>query len=177
MCLLIEIDLRNRLRARHFGENVLSDPMSVSRRILLPGLGQGSWRWHGGKLGALLCPICFCISPRLSFLFPIFLGQQTLRAMSFILQKDIPRVKQLCESLGFRSGSDRPHFQLTDLTQQWRRQYRTKHGTLGSELKEWRNPKVQDDFESMTKDFLDNRGPQLWPAGSGFLEYPYDKPL
>lgn len=97
--------------------------------------------------------------------------------MSNILQKDIPRVKELCDSLGFRMGSDRPHFQLVDHTHKWRREFVTDDGIPGTELKEWRNPKHQDGLECMTEAFLESRGEALWPEMSGFLEYPSEKPL
>ena len=72
-------------------------------------------------------------------------------------------------------GSDRPHFQLADVIHQWRRQYRTVDGVSGTDLKEWRTPKVQDDLDAMTESFLELRGERLWPCASGFVEYPRDR--
>ena len=91
--------------------------------------------------------------------------------MSNILQKDIPKVKEICDSLGFQAGSSRPHFQLADVTHEWRRRYRTEDGTPGTELKEWRNLKTQDGLDSMAEEFLERRGEQLWPVAGGSLWY------
>ena len=114
--------------------------------------------------------------------FQFFPPEVSSLLMSNILQKDIPRVKELCDLLGFRIGSDRPHFTLTDLTHTWRRQYVADDGTPGNELKEWRNPKTQDGLESMTMSYLGDQGygEKLWPSKHSshpdeFLEYRKNK--
>ena len=102
--------------------------------------------------------------------------------MLAITQKDIPKVKELCDSLGFRAASSRPHNLLTDSTHVWRRQYITKDGVQGKDLREWKLPKVRAGLEEMATAFLDDGhyGERHWPA-MGYPsprdvpEYPKDR--
>ena len=96
--------------------------------------------------------------------------------------KDIPRGKELCDQLGFRSGSARPQSKLLESTHSWRRHYRTPEGTVGKDLTDWRSPEVQRGLEQLAIDYLDSglHGAQFWPAKDlpsprTVPEYPKDK--
>lgn len=80
--------------------------------------------------------------------------------------KDIPRGRELCDQLGFRLGSARPHSQLLDSTHWWRRHYTTPQGIAGKELKDWKSPQVQYDLDDLVYDYLKSGqyGEKFWPA-------------
>jgi len=91
-------------------------------------------------------------------------------------QSQVPKVKDLCDSLGFKASSDRPHNSLTDSTHLWRRQYTTSDGTPGNQLLDWKSSKVQGDLRRMARDYLEvgGYGFRHWPPQSD-LEYPEDQ--
>jgi hypothetical protein len=95
-----------------------------------------------------------------------------------ITQNQIPTVKKICEDLGFGDPLDKPESYLKESTQSWRKQYKTREGTLGRSLIEWRQPRTQIDLKSMTIDYLEKGGYGVkhWPANTlGILEYPKDR--
>lgn len=53
-----------------------------------------------------------------------------------MLQKDIPKVKELLGHFDFRGGLDRPHFMLINKIRPWGREYVIDDGTSSSDLKE-----------------------------------------
>ena len=80
--------------------------------------------------------------------------------------------------MGFGHSYDRPESFLKESTQSWRKQYKTREGTLGRNLVEWRQQKTQVDLEFMTIDYLEigEYGLKHWPANTiGILEYPKDR--
>ena len=81
-------------------------------------------------------------------------------------QKEVPKIRDLCESLGFRTSSDRPQHQLTDSTHVWRRKWRTEGNVAGKDLKTWKAPEVQAQLLRMTLAYLEGggHGPKLWPT-------------
>ena len=99
-----------------------------------------------------------------------------------IPQNQIPKVKHLCQALGFGGPHDKSEHDLKDSTQSWRKQYVTSDGTRGKDLKEWRSPKTQNDLLCMTRDFLESGGygVQHWPTKGiasprQILEFPIDQ--
>ena len=76
-------------------------------------------------------------------------------------QKDVPRVKEICDLLGFRASSTRPHHCLTDATHLFRRSYVTATGVSGKDLMVWKSS--QDELKHMAADFLEKH-PSLFPA-------------
>ena len=95
--------------------------------------------------------------------------------MAPLAQKDIPRVKELCDLLGFGTPLAGPHHILTDSTHSWRRRYLTDSGIPGKDLKEWKSPQTQTDLEQMARKFLEDGGygQRLWPMGSIFMKLRY----
>lgn len=99
-----------------------------------------------------------------------------------IQQNQIPRVKDLCQALGFGNTYDRTEQDLKDSTQIWRKQYKTTEGVPGKSLTEWRTIKTQEDLWFMSKDYLDigGYGRYHWPSKGkaspkSVLEYPRDE--
>ena len=86
--------------------------------------------------------------------------------MQSVAQKDILKVKELCDILGFRAASSRPHNLLTDSTHVWRRQYLTKDGIRGKDLREWKSLRVRTALYDMAAAFLEegDYGERFWPA-------------
>ncbi len=99
-----------------------------------------------------------------------------------IQQNQIPRVKDLCQALGFGNTYDRTEQVLKDSTQSWRKHYKTSEGIPGKDLTEWRTAKMQEDLWRMSKDYLDGGGYGMihWPSQGkasprSVPEYPRDE--
>lgn len=99
-----------------------------------------------------------------------------------MIQNRIPKVKDLCQALGFGVSIERPEQDLKDSTQNWRKQYITSDGTFGKDLKEWRSAKTQNDLLAMSRDYLEigGWGMSHWPSSGNesprdIPEYPRDQ--
>lgn len=81
-------------------------------------------------------------------------------------QSRLPKVKELCEALGFGSASGRPSIDLTESTQSWRKQYRTSDGVAGKDLLEWRQQMIRHALMKMALDYLElgGYGRRHWPS-------------
>ena len=97
-------------------------------------------------------------------------------------QNQIPKVKTLCEELGFGHSYDRLESSLKESTQLWRKQFKTKDGIPGMDLTNWRSVQVQNDLTHMTKEYLSKGGYgfKYWPpkgdlSPNRIPEYPKDQ--
>lgn len=102
--------------------------------------------------------------------------------MSIPAIKDLLKVGDICDTLGFRKSSDRPHRILQDSTKDWRLNWRTKHGKSGSELLDWYSLKDQSRLQRMVTEYLDEGGygEKFWSTNNQDLQpgipvYPEDK--
>lgn len=77
----------------------------------------------------------------------------------------IQTVTELCEELGFGSDTTRPASQLTDSIHRWRKEYKTRDGTPGTDLLDWKSRSVQEGLKEMTREFLEGGGygAKIWP--------------
>ena len=102
--------------------------------------------------------------------------------MALIAQRDVPRIKDICDSLGTQTSSARSRYELASTTHGWRREFVTEDGIRGRDLRDWNSWEVQDDLHRMTVEYLEKGGygHQYWPAEDCLsprtnLEYPKDK--
>ena len=91
-------------------------------------------------------------------------------------------VGDICDSLGFRRSSDKPHRTLQDSTKDWRQNWRTKDGKSGNELLDWSSPTDQSCLQCMVTEYLDEGGygEKFWSTNNqdsqlGVPVYPSDK--
>ena len=80
------------------------------------------------------------------------------------LEKDIPPVYQICETLGFDIDDNK---ELIDATQNWHRRWISESAPPGYTLTQWKSPHLEAHLQSMIVDFLEiaGYGEKFWGSG------------
>jgi hypothetical protein len=80
---------------------------------------------------------------------------------------NIPGVTELRKALGYRDLKQSQAKIFIGILKDFRREYRTPSGVLGTDLRHWKLAEQQEHLNGMAVDFLERYGAFLWPDVSG----------
>jgi hypothetical protein len=86
------------------------------------------------------------------------------KSNSALRSSKIPRVRELCESLGFGKATVTEEQVFIDATDKWRRSYIHGGRQIGADFLAWKKPDVQEILDQMARQFIlqDNNGAKFW---------------
>ncbi|MCJ1390636.1 hypothetical protein MMC18_003497 [Xylographa bjoerkii] len=96
------------------------------------------------------------------------------------LQINVSKISVLCESLGYtghrqkNAVTNQSEMRLRETTQSWRKNYITKDGREGSELRDWKTDRGRADLKAMALKYLEvGNGERFWPSDKSGFKYRY----